>query len=91
MPDRKDISDSLQKAFQPTHLIVEDESARHAGHEEAAAGGGTHFSVTIVSAKFNGLSRVARHKMVYAVLAKEFEGGLHALAVKALTPEEHLK
>ena len=91
MPNQQHIANFLQKAFQPTHLTVEDESARHAGHQEAPSAGGSHFSVTIVSEKFNGLSRVARHKMVYAALAKEFEGGLHALAVRALTPEEYLK
>jgi len=81
----------LTAAFSPAELRIEDESARHAGHAGARGGGESHFSVRIVSGAFAGLSRVARQRKVYAVLAEEFAEGLHALALTTLTPEEAKK
>jgi BolA protein len=78
----------LAETFAPVRLEVVDDSARHAGHAGAAPGGGTHFNVAIVSAAFEGLSRVERHRRVNAALKSEFESGLHALAVVAKTPGE---
>ena len=82
------IEAKLRAAFQPSRLAVTDDSAKHAGHAGARPGGETHFSVEIVSASFEGKSRVARHRMVYELLADEIAGGVHALAVRALTPRE---
>ncbi|MFN9074368.1 MAG: BolA family protein [Hyphomonadaceae bacterium] len=87
----------LIEAFAPLVLEVIDESASHAGHAGAAVhaakqGGGatgigeTHFSVTIVSAAFAGLNRVARQRAIYQVLAEELAGPVHALALKADAP-----
>lgn len=70
-------------------LRVQDDSARHAGHAGAAAGGQTHYSVLLVSDSFRGQSRVARSRAVHAALEAEFAGGLHALALRLRTPEEH--
>jgi BolA family transcriptional regulator, general stress-responsive regulator len=67
-------------------IEVRDDSAQHAGHAGAAAGG--HYSVTIVTAAFAGKARVARHRMVYDALAEAMQRGIHALAITALTPEE---
>ena len=89
MPSQKEITDSLQTAFQPLHLTVTDDSAQHAGHAGAPAGGGSHFSVTIVSERFQGLSNLKRHQMVYKTLGNQFKDGLHALALQTFTPEEH--
>ncbi len=77
----------LRETFAPLHLELEDESERHRGHAGAAAGGG-HFRVTLVSASFAGQSRVARHRKVYDALGTEMASEIHALAVRALTPEE---
>lgn len=82
------INDKLARAFAPTELRVSDESARHEGHAGARPGGETHFDVRIVSAQFAGLTRVERQRRVYAELAAEFHAGLHALSLKALTPDE---
>lgn len=82
------IRESLEKAFAPTLLEVEDDSARHAGHAGAAPGGGTHFNVRVVSAAFIGRSLVERHRMVNDALAEEFATGLHALSIVAKTPDE---
>ena len=78
----------LQSAFRPTELEVTDESALHAGHAGARAGGESHFRVRIVSAGFAGMSRVQRQRRVYEILAHEIAGGIHALALTTLTPEE---
>ncbi len=82
------IESKLRTATAPTRLAVIDDSAKHAGHSGAQPGGETHFTVEIVSAKFTGQSRVARHRMIYELLAQEIAGGVHALALKTLTPEE---
>ncbi len=76
------------KALNPTALQVMDDSAKHAGHAGARAGGESHFTVHIVSELFAGQSRVARHRMVYEKLQPLFEAGLHALAIDAKAPGE---
>jgi len=78
----------LTAAFTPEALTVTDDSARHAGHAGARPGGETHYSVRMVSAAFRGQNRVARSRAVHAALAGEFQAGLHALALRLLTPEE---
>jgi BolA protein len=79
---------ALRARFEPTVIAVVDDSERHAGHAGAAPGGATHFNVTLVSASFSGLSRVARSRAVYETLAAELEGGLHALALNLRAPGE---
>jgi BolA protein len=78
---------TLRRGFDPVHLVVEDESARHAGHAGAAGGGG-HFRVTLVSAAFRGQNQVARQRAVYALLGDAMRTTIHALALRTLTPEE---
>jgi len=78
----------LTDAFAPARLQIDDDSARHAGHAGARQGGESHFNVVIESARFEGVSRVQRQRMVYAALAEELAGPVHALSVKALAPGE---
>ena len=82
------IDGKLRAAFQPTRLEIADESSRHQGHAGWREGGETHFRVEIVSAAFEGKTRVARQRLVYAALKDEFAAGLHALALTTLTPDE---
>lgn len=82
------IHKKLTEALQPARLVVRDESHRHAGHAGARPEGETHFHVEIVAAAFAGESRVARQRRVYAVLAEELAGPVHALALTTLTPVE---
>ncbi len=81
----------LTDAFAPSVLKVIDDSAHHAGHMGAAAGGQTHYSVLIVSETFRGMSRVARSRAVHEALAAEFATGMHALALRLRTAEEHAR
>jgi BolA family transcriptional regulator, general stress-responsive regulator len=78
----------LTEALDPVAINVVDESDRHAGHAGARPGGGTHYRVQIVSARFVRKSRVERHRLIYGLLAKEFADGLHALALVAKAPGE---
>lgn len=71
----------------PEKIEIVDESARHAGHEGAKSGGG-HYLLTIVSRKFSGKSALARHRLVYDALQEMMHKNIHALSVKAYTPEE---
>ena len=86
------IQEKLTAAFAPAMLVVQDESANHAGHagatREDGSQGETHFSVRIVAETFAGLSRVERQRRVYAVLAEEMAGKIHALSLTALSPSE---
>jgi len=84
----KTIDNKLRSEFAPSRLAVEDESSRHHGHAGWREGGETHFRVEIVSAAFEGQSRVARQRLVYAALKDEFAAGLHALALTTLTLAE---
>lgn len=67
-------------------LEIRDDSARHAGH--AGAGGGGHFTMTIVSAQFAGKGVMERHRMVYDALGVLMKNKIHALSIAAKTPEE---
>lgn len=83
---RTRIEEILTEAFAPASLSVIDDSAKHAGHAGAAPGGETHYAVEIVAEAFAGLSRVQVQRTVMMVLQKEFDSGLHALALKASAP-----
>jgi BolA family transcriptional regulator, general stress-responsive regulator len=76
----------LQEALQPSAIDVQDDSHLHAGH--AGAREGRHFSVRVVSAAFDGLPRVARHRLVYDAARSLIAEGIHALAIDARTPAE---
>ena len=83
----------LQSAFQPTRLELEDDSARHAGHHhegglDGQPGGESHFNLTVVAKAFEGQGRVERQRAVNALLRDELSGPVHALSIRALTPQE---
>ena len=77
----------LEAAFEPESLEVEDDSHKHIGHEGAKGGLG-HFNVSIVSAKFNGMNMLARHRAVYAALDDMLQTDIHALAIEAVASDE---
>jgi BolA family transcriptional regulator, general stress-responsive regulator len=73
--------------FDAKVLEIDDDSAEHAGHPGAASGGG-HFSVTIVSEQFRGLTRLARHRAVLDRVGDLIPNPVHALAIRAYAPDE---
>lgn len=85
------IDEKLRATLAPVRLAIEDESSKHHGHAGWREGGETHFRVEIVSQAFEGKTRVARQRLVYAALKEELDAGLHALAMETLTPTEDAK
>ena len=81
-----DIEAELRTAFAAGTLEVIDDSHLHAGH--AGAREGRHFTVRLTSERFNGLSRVARHRLIYDALQLLIPRGIHALAIEARAPGE---
>ena len=70
----------------PTNLIIEDESALHAGH--AGNSGGGHFKLEMTSSHFSEKSQIMRHRIIYQALADLIPTKIHALSIKALAPNE---
>ncbi len=81
----EEIETRLRAALAPQRLEVLDDSHLHAGH--AGAREGRHFTVRITSPRFAGLSRVARHRLVYDSLGPLAAQGVHALAIVAEAPD----
>ena len=78
---------AIEASLAPLALDIEDESHRHAGHAGARDGRG-HFRVDVVSAAFAGLNPIARHRAVYAAVGGLMETDIHALSIRARTPDE---
>lgn len=83
-----EIEHKLKAGLAPLRLEIVDESARHAGHAGARESGGGHFNVTIVSAAFTGKGLLERHRLVYETLGDTLRREIHALSIRALSPEE---
>lgn len=89
MNTREKIIKKLTQTFDPGMLKVIDDSAKHAGHQEAERSGGGHFTVLIVADDFKGRSLMARHRMIYGALKKEMAEDIHALAIEVFTLKEY--
>ncbi len=74
----------LTAKFAPAFLDVIDESNKHVGHAGWREGGETHVRVRIATRHFDGLSRVAQHRLVMETLDAELKGRVHALAIDVL-------
>lgn len=89
MSDRVEtIRTRLTDALSPQQLDIQDDSRLHAGHAGAAGGAG-HYSVRVVSEKFRDKNQIERHRMVYMAVTDMMPDEIHALSIKALTPEEN--
>lgn len=82
------LREKLMVALEPTRLDVVNESQLHAGHRNSPGTGESHFRILIVSPRFAGVSRLARHRLVNEALADELKGKIHALALSAFAPGE---
>jgi len=83
-PMQKNINQKLADEFTPIFLEVENDGDKHS----AGAAAEMHFKVTLVSGAFEGKMKVARHRLVYACLAEELAGQVHALALNLYTEAE---
>ncbi|MXV35416.1 MULTISPECIES: BolA family transcriptional regulator [unclassified Saccharibacter] len=90
--DRKErMTALLEDALAPSKLIIRDESKRHQHHAHARSAqrdargpqqvGQTHYTMEIISERFDSLRPLARHRLVHEILSDEFEHGLHALSL----------
>ena len=77
MPTSDDLKDRIETAFPGANVYVED-----------LTGGGDHFRAEVVSGRFEGLSRIEQHQLVYGVFGNEVGGAIHALSIKTSTPEK---
>lgn len=84
----ENIRQKINARLSPSTLEVKDESHLHAGHAGAREGGQSHFKLTVVSTAFEGLTPVARQRLINDILREELSGPIHALSMKTLTPEE---
>jgi BolA protein len=80
------IRSAIERELAPTHVAIIDDSAAHAGHAGARAGG--HYRLTVVAAAFEGCTQLQRHRLVYAAVAPLMNGAVHALNIVARTPAE---
>ena len=78
------ITQKLKAAFDASVVEIEDDSASHAGHGAS----GAHVNLVVVAEAFTGKGPIQRHRMIYAALAEEMTGPIHALAIVAKTPAE---
>lgn len=84
MTRQQRIEGKLGEALAPLHLDVQNESHMHS----VRPGSETHFKVLVVSAAFDGLGLVDRHRRVNEILKEELQSGLHALTIRALAPSQ---
>jgi BolA protein len=87
MKDTLDRIEQKLAVLSPDSIELIDDSQKHAGHEGAKGGGG-HFELIIVSPLFEGKSSQARHRMIHAALGEMLEREIHAISIKAYTPDE---
>ncbi len=89
MPTRVEkIQQLLMDGLNPSKLELHDDSQSHAGHAGVRESGGGHFYATIVSNAFEGKNLVRRHQLVYEALGEMMQTDIHALSIKAYTPNE---
>lgn len=82
------IEQRLRAALDPVRLVVSNDSARHHGHAGDDGTGESHFSVEVESVAFAGRSRLERQRMVNAALGDLMHGRIHAMAIRAVAPDE---
>ena len=86
-PTLDDLRGRFEAAFPDARVEVDDDSHLHAGHAGAAGGAG-HYTVRIVSERFEGRPTVARHRLVYDAVKDWMPHRVHALVIAARTPAE---
>lgn len=87
-PVQQEMEKRLVAALSPDQLVVTNDSEKHRGHAGYDGTGESHFSVAVTSAKFSGLNRVARQRLVNQALGDLMVERIHALAIKAVAPGE---
>ncbi|WP_386695665.1 BolA family protein [Lonepinella sp. MS14435] len=84
MSKQQELEKRLIAEFQPHFVKIENESYMHS----SGKGANSHFKIVLVSDKFNSIRQVARHRLIYQLLAQDLANGIHALALHTYTPTE---
>jgi BolA family transcriptional regulator, general stress-responsive regulator len=84
MTTQDTITRKIAASLTPAHLEVINESHMH----NVPPGSESHFKLVVVADAFDGMARVHRHQQVNGILAQELKGGIHALSMLTLTPDE---
>ncbi len=84
MSMQETIQTKISQALNPLHLEVINESPMH----NVPAGSESHFKLVVVSDRFNAERLITRHRMINEILAAELQGGIHALALHTMSPDE---
>ncbi len=79
------IRERIEAALDVHKIDVHDESHMHVGHAGAKDGRG-HFSVTVVSPDFEGMTRLQRHQKIYEAMGELMASDIHALRMKLVEP-----
>jgi len=82
-----ELTNRISSALGADLVEVQDDSAQHRGHAGARGGAG-HYTVVVVTPRFHGLGRIDRHRAVYAAVGDMIPTQVHALVVRAYTPDE---
>jgi stress-induced morphogen len=77
VPSEQELRERIEQALPGAEVSVQD-----------TTGGGDHFRAEIVSDRFEGLSRIQQHKLIYDVFGEEVGGAIHALSIKTQTPKQ---
>ncbi len=88
MSIKQEMEATLNDAFAPVEMRLVDQSHLHEGHAGHDGRGESHFKLTMTSAKFSGVNRVNRQRMVHEVLDSYLKGRVHALAMILRAPED---
>lgn len=91
MNTEQKIQNILQQKILASKVEIIDQSHLHTGHSEAKISGGGHYSVLVVSGMFKDKTTLERHRMIYQALSEELKTSIHALVIKAYSPEEYTK
>jgi BolA protein len=86
-PTLDDIRGRFEAAFPGALLELSDDSHLHAGHAGSAGGAG-HYTLRIVSERFDGRPTLARHRLVYDAVKDWMPHRIHALVIVARSPAE---
>ncbi|MBY0273884.1 BolA family transcriptional regulator [Candidatus Binatia bacterium] len=87
MDRMNELRNRITAALAADVVELQDDSAKHRGHAGARGGAG-HYSVVVVASRFAGMTRVDRHRAVYDAVGDMIPHQVHALAVRAYTPDE---
>jgi BolA protein len=83
-----EITAAIRGAIQADSVLIIDESHLHHGHAGARPFGQSHYKATVVSAVFDGKSRVERQRMVFAAIGDAVGNEIHALTLNLQTPAQ---